>query len=131
MVRQFAVSLAGVLVVLVAGCGFPQPDLDRVARETRSRLERINVGMTEREVHDLMGRGSVTYRVHPLDSDTVSRPLRVERHEGDGDTGVVLWYHARPGYVTPEATVPVILINGRVLGRGDTVLEEYRERFGD
>lgn len=131
MVRGFAVSLAGMLVVLGTGCGLPHPTLDRVARQTRSRLERVKAGMTEREVHDVMGRGPVTYRVHPLDSNTVSRPLHVERREGDGDTGVVLWYHARPGYVTPEATVPVILVNGRVLGRGDTALEAYRARFSD
>lgn len=125
-------ALLGVLVVLAGGCGVAHPGLDAVARDHAARLEQLRTGMTEREVHERMGRGPLTYQVHPLDSDTLERPLRTERYGTDAeDTFTVLWYHADTGYVTPQATTPVILKNGRVVGRGQATLDRYRGRFPD
>jgi len=116
------------LAVLLTGCAVAYPTLDEIAREQKTRMKHLRVGMTRQDVHDRMGRGRLSYRVHLLDSETIRRPLNTERRrDDDGNRYTIYWYHARPGYLTPEPSTPILLKNGTVEAWGDTALRRYRE----
>lgn len=110
---------------------------DQVGTENRSRLNKLNLGMSKSDILDLMGTGTYTitedepYIIIPS-TLTLSNPYNIETFQGaSGKIYEVILYYAgikkRDGVVTDDELIPIVLEDEKLVGWGNRFFEEVRK----
>ena len=94
------------------------------------RLGRLEVGMSEAEVHEVMGR----FQKRTANGYHVTNPYRVETAKVDtGGTASVMFYYTdlkrQDGAITDDELTPVVLRADTVVGWGQSMVQQSGNEY--
>jgi len=135
--------MKGILFLLMFVGLFGCATVDNISNlrlQNRQRLMQLEVGMTKKEVMEVMGEGTAENKVWQgafyggwATVDQANNPYRSETLQGKDKVFLVWYYYTdvknRDGAVTDDELTPVVFDKGKVIGWGWGFLEKNVQKY--
>ena len=112
--------------VILLGCG---PSLSTIQSTNRINLNKISLGMTKKEVLDIMG----TTTIKIGDGSLLSSPYRSETLFENGKNYEIHFFYTdlkkEDGVITDDELTPVVYFEGKVCGYGWFYLKDNIKKY--
>ena len=124
------------LAFLLVGCG---ASLNKFRTTNRQNLNRLSVGMSKNEVHQVMGNEPIKANIEPTGVviygiNRINNPYRSETFKGkDGKNYAVLFYYTdeknKDHAITDDELTPIVLLDDKVVGWGWGFLNDSVSKY--
>ena len=132
--------MRGLVVFLLAmslvGCG---ASLDKFRTTNRQNLNRLSLGMSKNEVHQVMGNEPIKANIEAAGVviygiQRINNPYRSETLKGkDGKNYAVLFYYTdvknKDNAITDDELTPIVLLDGKLVGWGWSFLNDNVSKY--